>query len=63
MRAGLLAATIAAAGLCCYVFDTGREYDAVNGVVARGILYVVSGEGRFTGCRGNALIALSVDGK
>jgi len=32
-------------------------------VIAGGILYVVSGEGRFTGHRGNALIAFTVDGK
>jgi len=63
-------------GSVLWDFDTARTYDAVNGVAARGgslgnegsviaggILYVVSGEGRFTGHRGNALIAFSVDGK
>jgi polyvinyl alcohol dehydrogenase (cytochrome) len=56
--------------------DTAKTYDAVNGVpahggtlgtegptIANGILYVNSGEGRFNGHRGNALIAFSVDGK
>jgi polyvinyl alcohol dehydrogenase (cytochrome) len=32
-------------------------------VIANGILYVNSGEGRFSGHRGNALIAFTVDGK
>jgi polyvinyl alcohol dehydrogenase (cytochrome) len=63
-------------GSIVWDFDTAKTYDAVNGVaahggslntagptVANGILYVNSGEGRFSGRRGNALIAFSVDGK
>lgn len=63
-------------GSIVWDFDTARTYDAVNGVaanggslntagptIANGILYVNSGEGRFSGRRGNALIAFSVDGK
>ncbi|MGC2507019.1 MAG: PQQ-binding-like beta-propeller repeat protein [Candidatus Acidiferrales bacterium] len=73
---GHLRAYSAADGSVLWNFDTGQQYDAVNGVVAHGgslgnegpvaaagMLYVVSGEGRFTGRRGNALIALSVGGK
>jgi polyvinyl alcohol dehydrogenase (cytochrome) len=63
-------------GAIVWDFDTARKYDAVNGVpanggsmgtagptIASGILYVNSGEGRFSGRRGNALIAFTVDGK
>jgi polyvinyl alcohol dehydrogenase (cytochrome) len=63
-------------GSILWDFDTAKTYDAVNGVaahggslntagptIANGILYVNSGEGRFSGRRGNALIAYSVDGK
>jgi polyvinyl alcohol dehydrogenase (cytochrome) len=63
-------------GSIVWDFDTARTYDAVNGVaanggslntagptIANGILYVNSGEGRFSGRRGNALVAFSVDGK
>lgn len=63
-------------GTIVWDFDTARQYDAVNGVlanggslgtegptVANGILYVNSGEGRFSGHRGNALIAFTVDGR
>jgi polyvinyl alcohol dehydrogenase (cytochrome) len=73
---GHLRAYSATDGSVLWNFDTGKQYDAVNGVVAHGgslgnegpvaaasILYVVSGEGRFTGRRGNALIAFTVDGK
>ncbi len=64
-------------GSVLWEFDTAaKTYNAVNGVpahggtlgtegptIANGMLYVNSGEGRFTGHRGNALIAFSVDGK
>jgi polyvinyl alcohol dehydrogenase (cytochrome) len=64
-------------GSVLWDFNTAAQtYDAVNGVpakggtlgtegptIADGILYVNSGEGRFNGHRGNALIAFSVDGK
>jgi polyvinyl alcohol dehydrogenase (cytochrome) len=63
-------------GSVVWDFDTAQQYDGVNGVpanggslgtegpvVANGILYVNSGEGRFSGHRGNALIAFAVDGK
>ncbi len=64
-------------GSALWDFDTAaKTYDAVNGVpakggtlgtegptIANGMLYVNSGEGRFNGHRGNALIAFSVDGK
>jgi len=63
-------------GSIIWDLDTAKTYDAVNGVranggslgtegptVANGILYVNSGEGRFSGHRGNALIAFTVDGK
>lgn len=64
-------------GSVLWDFDTAaKTYDAVNGVPAKGgtlgsegptivngMLYVNSGEGRFNGRRGNALIAFSVDGK
>ena len=73
---GHLRAYSAADGSVLWNFDTGKQYSAVNGVTARGgslgnegpvaadgMLYVVSGEGRFTGHRGNALIAFTVDGK
>jgi polyvinyl alcohol dehydrogenase (cytochrome) len=73
---GHLRAYSAGDGSVLWNFDTGQQYNAVNGVVAHGgslgnegpvaaagILYIVSGEGRFTGHRGNALIALSVGGK
>ena len=63
-------------GAIVWDFDTARKYDAVNGVsasggsmgtagptIANGVLYVNSGEGRFSGHRGNALIAFTVDGK
>jgi polyvinyl alcohol dehydrogenase (cytochrome) len=63
-------------GSVVWDFDTAKQYDAVNGVpanggslgtegpvIANGILYVNSGEGRFSGHRGNALIAFTVDGK
>jgi polyvinyl alcohol dehydrogenase (cytochrome) len=74
---GHLRAYSASDGSVVWDFDTAaKEYSAVNGVpayggslgtegpvVANGILYVVSGEGRFTGHRGNALIAFTVDGK
>ena len=73
---GHLRAYAARDGSILWDFDTAQTYDAVNGVtahggslgtegpvVADGILYVVSGEGRFTGHRGNALIAFTVGGK
>ena len=74
---GHLRAYAASDGSVIWDFDTAaKPYDAVNGVpayggslgnegsvIAGGILYVVSGEGRFTGHRGNALIAFTVDGK
>jgi polyvinyl alcohol dehydrogenase (cytochrome) len=57
-------------------FDTAREYDAVNGVKARGgsldgggpavaggMIYVNSGYGNYGGMPGNVLLAFSVDGK
>ena len=63
-------------GSIVWDFDTAKTYDAVNGVaayggslntagptMANGILYVNSGEGRFSGRRGNALIAFTVNGK
>jgi polyvinyl alcohol dehydrogenase (cytochrome) len=63
-------------GSVVWDFDTGQTYQAVNGVpahggsinnsgptIANGMLYINSGEGRFVGHRGNALIAFSVDGK
>jgi polyvinyl alcohol dehydrogenase (cytochrome) len=64
-------------GSVLWDFDTAaKSYQAVNGVpakggtlgtegptIANGIVYVNSGEGRFNGHRGNALIAFSVDGK
>ncbi|HVB85563.1 MAG TPA: PQQ-binding-like beta-propeller repeat protein [Candidatus Dormibacteraeota bacterium] len=64
-------------GSVLWDFDTAaKTYQAVNGVpakggtlgtegptIANGIVYVNSGEGRFNGHRGNALIAFSVDGK
>jgi polyvinyl alcohol dehydrogenase (cytochrome) len=64
-------------GSLLWDFDTAaKSYNAVNGVpahggalmiegptIANGLLYVNSGEGRFNGHRGNALIAFSVDGK
>lgn len=64
-------------GSLLWDFDTAaKSYNAVNGVaahggalmiegptIANGMLYVNSGEGRFNGHRGNALIAFSVDGK
>ena len=63
-------------GSVVWDFDTATRYEAVNGVpanggslgtegpvIANGILYVNSGEGRFSGHRGNALIAFTVDGK
>jgi len=63
-------------GSIVWDFDTAQTYDAVNGisatggtlgtegpVVANGFLYVNSGEGRFTGHRGNALIAFSTEEK
>lgn len=64
-------------GSVLWEFDTAaKRYAAVNGVpaqggtlgtegptIADGMLYVNSGEGRFNGHRGNALIAFSVDGK
>jgi polyvinyl alcohol dehydrogenase (cytochrome) len=63
-------------GSIVWDFDTAQSYDGVNGVVAHGgsigtsgptiangMLYVNSGEGRFSGHRGNALIAFSVNGK
>ncbi len=74
---GHLRAYSASDGSVVWDFDTAaKPYAAVNGVpayggslgtegsvIAGGILYVVSGEGRFTGHRGNALIAFTVDGK
>ena len=74
---GHLRAYSASDGSIVWDFDTAaKPYAAVNGVpayggslgtegpvIANGILYVVSGEGRFTGHRGNALIALSAAGK
>jgi polyvinyl alcohol dehydrogenase (cytochrome) len=63
-------------GSVVWDFDTAQTYQAVNGVpahggsinnsgptIANGMLYINSGEGRFVGRRGNALIAFSVDGK
>jgi polyvinyl alcohol dehydrogenase (cytochrome) len=63
-------------GSVSWDFNTAQTFDAVNGVtahggtlgtegptIANGILYVNSGEGRFSGHRGNALIAFSVEGK
>jgi polyvinyl alcohol dehydrogenase (cytochrome) len=63
-------------GSIVWDFDTGQTYQAVNGVaahggsinnsgptIANGMLYINSGEGRFVGHRGNALIAFSVDSK
>jgi polyvinyl alcohol dehydrogenase (cytochrome) len=64
-------------GAVLWDFDTAaKTYEAVNGVpaeggtlgsegptIVNGMLYVNSGEGRFNGHRGNALIAFSVDGK
>lgn len=73
---GHLRAYSAEDGAIVWDFDTAQTYGAVNGVVAtggslntagptmaNGMLYVNSGEGRFSGRRGNALIAFSVDGK
>jgi polyvinyl alcohol dehydrogenase (cytochrome) len=74
---GHLRAYSTPAGSVVWDCDTAaKPYSAVNGVpayggslgtegpvIAGGILYVVSGEGRFTGHRGNALIAFTVDGK
>jgi polyvinyl alcohol dehydrogenase (cytochrome) len=73
---GHLRAYSAADGSIVWDFDTAQSYDAVNGVVAHGgsigtsgptitngMLYVNSGEGRFAGHRGNALIAFSVNGR
>ena len=73
---GHLRAYATADGAIIWDFDTARKFDAVNGVpanggsmgtagptIANGILYVNSGEGRFSGHRGNALIAFTVDGK
>jgi polyvinyl alcohol dehydrogenase (cytochrome) len=73
---GHLRAYSTADGSVVWDFDTAGAYEAVNGVranggslgtegptVANGILYVNSGEGRFSGHRGNALIAFTVDGK
>ncbi len=63
-------------GSVLWDFDTGQTFNAVNGVptlggsinytgptIANGMVYMNSGEGRFNGRRGNALIAFSVDGK
>ncbi len=73
---GHLRAYAAADGAIVWDFDTARKFDAVNGVpanggsmstagttMANGVLYVNSGEGRFSGHRGNALIAFTVEGK
>jgi polyvinyl alcohol dehydrogenase (cytochrome) len=73
---GHLRAYSAKDGSLLWDFDTAAKgYSAVNGVtahggalmiegptIANGILYVNSGEGRFNGHRGNALIAFSVNG-
>ncbi|MGA9885593.1 MAG: PQQ-binding-like beta-propeller repeat protein [Candidatus Acidiferrales bacterium] len=61
-------------GSVIWDFDTAQTWAAVNGVpahggtlstegptIANGMVYVNSGEGRFNGHRGNALIAFSVD--
>jgi len=73
---GHLRAYATADGSILWDFDTGQAFGAVNGVpavggsinytgpaIANGMLYMNSGEGRFNGRRGNALIAFSVDGK
>jgi polyvinyl alcohol dehydrogenase (cytochrome) len=73
---GHLRAYAVADGSVVWDFDTAQTYDAVNGVrasggslgtegpvIANGFLYVNSGEGRFSGHRGNALIAFAPDAK
>jgi polyvinyl alcohol dehydrogenase (cytochrome) len=73
---GHLRAYLTSDGSVSWDFDTAGQYDAVNGVranggslgtegpvIANGILYVNSGEGRFSGHRGNALIAFTVNGR
>jgi polyvinyl alcohol dehydrogenase (cytochrome) len=63
-------------GAVLWDFDTARNYQAVNGVEARGgsiegiataaaegLLFVTSGLATYGGGRGNALIAFSVEGK
>jgi len=72
---GHIRAYAAADGKIEWDFDTGRNFDAVNGgqahggavngfgqIVSGGILYVNSGGGYY-GPAGNALLAFSVDGK
>jgi len=72
---GHIRAYATADGKIVWDFDTGRNFAAVNGVeahggaitgygetIADGILYVNSGGG-FYGPAGNALLAISIDGK
>jgi polyvinyl alcohol dehydrogenase (cytochrome) len=62
-------------GKIVWDFDTGKSFEAVNGVKARGgsidgpgptfangMLFTNSGYGRFTGAWGNVLLAFGVDG-
>jgi len=73
---GHLRAYSAKDGIVIWDFDTAHEYEAVNGLTARGgsldgpgpviaggMLYVDSGYGGWGGLPGNVLLALSVDGK
>ena len=73
---GHLRAYDATNGRVVWDFDTGREVPAVNAtsatggsldaggpVIANGVVYVNSGYGQFLGRGGNALLALSVDGR
>jgi polyvinyl alcohol dehydrogenase (cytochrome) len=73
---GHLRAYDAHTGRVVWDFDTGRDVPAVNAtsatggsldaggpVIANGAVYVNSGYGQFLGRGGNALLALSVDGK
>jgi polyvinyl alcohol dehydrogenase (cytochrome) len=63
-------------GTVLWDFDTGKAFETVNGVTAKGgsldaagptisngVLYVNSGYGRIVGQGGNVLLAFSVDGK
>lgn len=63
-------------GSVVWDFDTGKSFETVNGVkarggsidgpgptVANGMLFTNSGYGRFTGAWGNVLLAFTVDGK